>query len=547
MGENRLDAAALDGVLAAVLHQHPDAALVALAENGVMIPWPGDDRFAGHLLVPVPAAPATMMGLVVPVDRMIVVAAWERAHLVGTARRVVRMRNDPDRTIALTFVDARARHGVWLGLLVAMGGAQSGQNVGDVVVTLDSLRPRTATVTKNFYGIIIAIDDRATRMLGWSPAEMIGQRSLNFLHPDDHERAIANWGELNPDQPIRRVRVRHGTKDQGWLWVEVEHTYHGADDPDAITVMAQLSDISEEMAAHEAIDQREKLFRRLAESLPIGMFQILTDRRVVYANDRLGRILGTGSATVLEQQLATVIAPDRPALDAAFTAVLEGGGNQHVEVGIRLTDPGRRPGAVHRRVAMTLAALSDQEGGPGAIVTVSDVTEADRMRQELTQRATIDALTGCHNRGSTLAVLERALMLDHRPIAVVFIDLDKFKSVNDELGHSVGDDLLVYAAGRLLELVRADDVVGRIGGDEFLLICRGVHSVEAARTLAGRVATALHADIAVTGGQVALRASIGVALSKPGVVAEALVAMADIAMYESKRHGDGDPVFYAEG
>jgi diguanylate cyclase (GGDEF)-like protein/PAS domain S-box-containing protein len=541
--DRALEVEALDGVLAALLSQHPGAILAALAEDGGMVPVPDVQPLSSHPRVPVPAVRANMLGLVVPADRMVVVAAWERGMEKGLARSTVRMLDAPERPVTLVFLDLRHKYGVRLGVLVLEDEAGTTNNDALVVSSLDNRRPRTATLRKNLYANITAIDERASRMLGWSAEEMVGQRSLHFLHPDDHERAISNWLEMSAGQATARGRVRHLTKDEGWLWVEVEHTYHFDDDPELIYIVAQLSDISDEMAAHEATTQREKLFRRMAESLPVGLFQVLTDETVVFANGRLARILGVPSATTLAEQLATVVEADRPALDAAFLLVLHEGIDQQFEVGVQVPDvDGRRLTGVERRVSLTLAALSDQEGAAGAIVTVSDVTEAARMREELNVRATFDPLTGCYNRASTMAGLEKTLADGKETLAVIFIDLDRFKPVNDELGHAAGDELLVHVAQRLSELRRTDDVVGRIGGDEFLLICHGVGTAAEAQAVAERVSAALHHEVIVGGRAVDLAASIGVALSAPDLSAGELIELADTAMYESKRLGDGTPV-----
>jgi PAS domain S-box-containing protein len=179
----------------------------------------------------------------------------------------VNTRGAPEHPVALTFIDVRHRFGVWLAAFTAQrDGAGSIVLPGPLLVPL---RPRTATVRKSAHAIITGIDDRTTRMLGWTAEQMVGARSTEFIHPDDHERAVANWLEMLSKQESQRVRLRHRCLDGSWLWVEIENTYQGADNPEDIVVIAQMSDISDEMAAHEAVNQREKLFRRLADSLPM--------------------------------------------------------------------------------------------------------------------------------------------------------------------------------------------------------------------------------------------------------------------------------------
>jgi diguanylate cyclase (GGDEF)-like protein/PAS domain S-box-containing protein len=324
--------------------------------------------------------------------------------------------------------------------------------------------------------------------------------------------------------------------------VEVENDFVGMDDPENVVTITKLTDISDEMAAHEAVGKRERLFRRLAESLPAGLFQVDLDRSVVYANRRLAQILGIPNAGTLQEQLATVVEDDRRTVDAALDAAIDGGADYEAEVQVRL--PGT--GAL-RQCLMSVVALSDDEGLPGAMVSITDITESVRLREELRFRATFDALTGCHNRASTMAVLDRILLeRKGERVAVIFVDLNKFKPVNDTHGHAAGDELLVEVAARLTSVLRQGDIVGRIGGDEFLLVCPGVIDAGQALGLSGRVRDRLQGAVEVAGHRIELTGSIGVALSVSASTSDLLIAQADAAMYESKRRGGEAPVLYAD-
>ena len=132
----------------------------------------------------------------------------------------------------------------------------------------------------------------------------------------------------------------------------------------------------------------------------------------------------------------------------------------------------------------------------------------------------------------------------HAERAVVFIDLDGFKAVNDRYGHAAGDELLSIVARRLADVVRDGDMVGRIGGDEFLAVCPDIGGPDQAMKLAERLAEAQGEEVSVAKGRFVVRVSIGVAWSSgEGVDADTIVAQADNAMYESKREGAGQPKF----
>jgi len=389
--------------------------------------------------------------------------------------------------------------------------------------------------------MVVKIDESMTKILGWTSEEMVGRRSLEFIHPEDHSLAVDNWMEMLASRgPGRRVRLRHQRRDESWVWFEV--TNHNLfDDPDYGCIVSECVDISDEMQAHEELKAREQLLDGLAEAIPVGLFQLDAQRQIVYTNDRLHEILGVERADTVEAQLATVSEADRAVLDAALDDVLARGLQVDVEVELHLP-----PTNELRFCTISLRPLSEDNGTiNGAIACVADITDSARMRAELTRRATFDELTGCYNRASIMDALEENIASGQRQAdrAVVFVDLDLFKAINDEHGHAAGDELLSIVAQRLQGVVRDGDKVGRIGGDEFLAVCPDIGGPEQAMKLAERLAQAQREAVRVaTGGDIVVQASVGVAWSAgEGADADAMVAKADDAMYESKREGNGRP------
>jgi diguanylate cyclase (GGDEF)-like protein/PAS domain S-box-containing protein len=525
--------------LAALRETHPTALLAALGDDGFRVPMPVSVGARPEYTIPLPLHRVTMVDLVVPADRIAVVSTWERALRNGIGVGFVHLPNNPTRAYSLSIIDDRAAHGVWIGALTDGGDAGSSSTevlAGSLVIPT---RPRTATMHKTMLGVITSIDHRMTEMLGWSAEQMVGHRSNEFMHPDDEERAISAWMQMLSSFESQRVRVRHQCADGTWLWVEIENTYLHDDDPEAIDVVCQVSDIADEMAAHQALHQREQLFHRLAESLPTGVFQVGAERSIAYVNGRLGDILGVASAATVDEQWSTVIEEDRPAVATAMESVLADGTESELEVGVRLPETGEL-----RRCTMSFVAIASGEETPGALVCVNDVTDSARMREELEFKATFDALTGCYNQSSVMTLLGLALAANEHPTAVIFVDLDNFKPVNDQLGHAVGDKLLVEVARRFRLQLRDRDSVGRIGGDEFLLVCPGIEDADQALAVAERVRHAFDDPVTLTAGTVALKASIGLACSERGINSDTLVARADAAMYVSKREGKGRAVTF---
>jgi diguanylate cyclase (GGDEF)-like protein/PAS domain S-box-containing protein len=291
----------------------------------------------------------------------------------------------------------------------------------------------------------------------------------------------------------------------------------------------------------EAIHPEEPLFRQLADSLPTGVVVLDRHGEVRFANRRIGRVLELAPTELtMDRLLAPFGADDRQLLRLAFDRTVGHGTDDELEIDARV-------GGLDLRLAISIVPVTGRDGTPHALVSVADVTRSAQLRDELRERATFDALTGCHNRSSAMAALDMALVDTSGSIGVLFIDLDGFKPVNDRLGHAVGDELLAAVARRLRDVCRASDTVGRFGGDEFIIVCRDLHRArDEAMTIAGRVHLALSHPFALADHTVGIGASIGVACSSMGMNADELLARADAAMYRAKRDGAG-PVLDRDG
>lgn len=518
------DGAAIQAQFDLLLELHPEALVAAIGADGIFVPMPESIGLRDDQLLPGRSA----MDFVAADDWGVVIGAWERARAAGTAQVDVRLVTARENPATMHYLDARELHGVFIGVLLGPGIEAALSQVD----SFDDAPPRVARALKSDVAIFLEVDDATLQILGWSAAELIGQRSLEFIHPDDAELAIKSWMAMLAARDVGpRVRMRHRHRDGSWIWLEVTN-YNFLADPDRGHVATEMIDVSEEVAAHEAVRRSERLFRRLAEALPSGLVHIDHDRRVVYANERLGEILGTGRAEFVDERLATVVRDDWPAFEAAITRALSDGSDDDLEVQIRPPDPSGM-----RRCFAKIRALTDDEEATGAIISIEDITETAQLRVELERRASLDMLTRCLNHETVMSALEVTLSQpDEGFIAVIFADLDNFKAVNDQYGHAVGDKLLIVAAERLIGAVRYGDFVGRLGGDEFLVVCPTVSGPQEAANVADRVAGALHDNFSISGTAIELRASVGVVCAeRQGASAEDLVARADEAMYATKR------------
>jgi diguanylate cyclase (GGDEF)-like protein/PAS domain S-box-containing protein len=520
--------------LNALLSQHPQAPIAAVGEDGLFVPMPEGFPHEGHPRL----RGSSALELVRNEDWSAIIDAWHRALATGSGRCAVHLISDPAQLVMFEALDVRGALGV-LAVLFVPTGAEERKPVGRRAHHAPTT-PRVATVRKDGRSCFIEVDAATTQILGWTAEEMVGRRSLDFIHPDDHQVAIENWmAMLSSPGHMRAVRLRHSRRDGSWAWFEVSNDNH-LTDPERGYVACGMVDISAEMAIQEQLRAREQLLDRLAEAIPLGLLQIDTARCMVYSNDRLHQITEIERQHTVQEQFSSVVEVDRAVLDAALASVLGEGTPADIELELQ-----SRSSHAPRYCTINLRALSD-EGGEicGAIGCVADITDGAVMREELRKRATFDELTGCHNRASVMLALtaDIARAAADSARAAIFIDLDGFKAVNDTLGHAAGDELLTITAQRLQAVVRDKDIVGRFGGDEFLVMSPGTNEPEQAMKLAARLAEAVRGDVQLGGRTLAPRASIGVAWSMgPRPEAEELVARADSAMYESKREGAAQP------
>ncbi len=405
----------------------------------------------------------------------------------------------------------------------------------------DSPEAVTVHMTRDPVGVITSVEDSIVEMLGWQPEQLIGSPSTRLIHPEDQASAVAAWMGMitSPGTPwawLGRYQAADGT----WRWVQTINRLEAADNPVVSTAMTRVT--VEKASMEEELRAREQLLSRLSDALPVGLFQIDTTGHVTFTNDRLHSIVGRAPAATIEAQLSSVVGEDRAVLEAALAGVLADQPVDDIEIRLRLGTTGAPLAADAERVCLlSLRALTDSAGVvTGAVGCLSDVTDRVQLRRELEVRASIDALTSCLNRAASLELLARttaAADSTRGGSALIFIDLNDFKSVNDRFGHAAGDRLLVATAERLRGAVRDGDDIGRLGGDEFLVICPRVDSSELAVTIAERIAAVTTATVDVGPATVELRTSVGVAWTTEALDADAFIAQADSAMYESKRTG----------
>lgn len=293
--------------------------------------------------------------------------------------------------------------------------------------------------------------------------------------------------------------------------------------------------------AYEALGASEGRFRSLVQRA--SDLTVVTDRQgiVTYASPAADAMLGLAPDDLLGGSLLEHVAPrQRDAVAKALGFLAEQPGLVHtIELHLRPRD-----GRVRLVEAVCQNLLDDADVG-GLVWNGRDVTERRSLEDELTRQALHDPLTGLPNRALLLARLAELLGDPDREVAVLLIDLDGFKSVNDTLGHPAGDELLRIAARRLLGCLREEDTAARLGGDEFAVIV-AAGGPEFAAAVGARIVDVLRIPFSVSGAEVRVGASIGLANRHGPDGADDLLRDADIAMYEGKNAGKGRLVVFEQ-
>jgi diguanylate cyclase (GGDEF)-like protein len=465
-------------------------------------------------------------------DAWLVSDAAMDASRTGVATRTVRLRDG--KTADLHLVEFGGFDMKTVVVLVP--------EVGNVIATRPPptaipASPRGGELHCDAFGVIISATPSALALLQRADDPIDGLPAIILMHPDDQEAGIVNWAAAKDQRGVPlRSRMRLVRSDGSHLWVELTMT-NEIDASGEGDVRIEVYDISVEVGVTEALTAERELIGLLTETLPVGVSKFDPAGHIEYANERLTQLLSPRDP----QEVFTAAAHGKledVGLATAFEDLLHRG-----TAGLVVADHRRIDGTlVH--LEWTFRPVSDGRGAvTGGVVCVADVTEAFQLRAALEYRATTDALTGCLNRAGTIAALEHELATigPAEGVGLLFLDLDRFKQVNDTEGHAIGDAVLEVVAHRLRGALLERDVVGRLGGDEFVVISPGLTSAEATVAFADGIAQQLQGPATFGSVTVSIFASIGVAWTSSSTASE-LLSAADTAMYAAKKAKSTVPV-----
>lgn len=398
--------------------------------------------------------------------------------------------------------------------------------------------PFGISVSRRSDGRIVFANRAFTRMLGISLDAFVGSRARSWFVDDAQRAAIVR--ELKTKGSVDNAEAEFRRLDGSSFWVLM--TIREDDFQGEPVNLAWIADITE----RKIMEGRLELAAKVVEVANEGIVVTDADTRIQAVNDAFSQITGFTAGEVVGG-FPSVLASGRhtPEFFAAMWDEIGRTNRWQGEVWNR-----RKDGAVYLEW-LSIAAVRDAEGKVANYLGIfSDITARKENEEQVWRQANFDSLTGLPNRAHFLNKLSEtatAAQRDGGGFAVLFIDLDGFKAVNDTFGHAAGDLLLQLAAERLKLTVRATDTVARLAGDEFAVIAQGTHSAENAGRIARKILSVLAPPFDLGNGKASVGASIGIArFPRDGVDPAGLLQAADEAMYTVKRSGKNNVALVGE-
>ena len=351
--------------------------------------------------------------------------------------------------------------------------------------------------------------------------------------------AVLTADDPGPDQLAAPMIV---TGQQQWLVASGRRRDEPFDDADR-GLLSALAAVGSGALSNAALYQQVHVERERLSSITLnigeGVCAIAADGKLTFVNRAAADMIELPSLSI------TI---DEPVSEGALAApgFLLGPAREAMRTGRTIRDDDARFRSKNGEtipVAYTASAVMSDGAPSGAVIAFRDITERKAFEDELHQRACYDSLTGLANRRLLVERLDQAQRrsaLDRKVHALIFVDVDRFKSINDSLGHVTGDEFLVAIAARMKGVTRSNDLLARFGGDEFVVLLEDVAGLDVAVAAARRICAAVEQPIVLPDGyELVAGVSVGIALTEPGKTADDALRNADVAMYDAKTKGGG--------
>jgi diguanylate cyclase (GGDEF)-like protein/PAS domain S-box-containing protein len=382
----------------------------------------------------------------------------------------------------------------------------------------------------------IQVNPTYCELVGRSESELVGHPALDLIHQDDRaalSQAHASVLVGGREQISLELRVVRPEGELIWVRLHISSVRTG--DGKLRYTVSHIEDITERHRQEVELQASEERYRTLVENSPAIVTRFDRDLQLVYASPTLRQASGARPGGDLDTTAKSLGIEHDVRWERSVRQVFETG--HRLDTEWEVTGDGQAAWYQSRAVP----EIGDQGVVEHVLVMTTDITALKRSEAELAHQALHDPLTGLANRALLLDQLARVLARRDRPagsVALLFLDLDRFKVVNDSLGHTAGDQLLYAIADRLLAALRPTDVVARLGGDEFVVLIEGLEDPHEPVLLARRIHVALKEPVVVDGNEVFTTVSIGIAVTTShDDTADGMLRDADAAMYLAKARG----------
>lgn len=381
-------------------------------------------------------------------------------------------------------------------------------------------------------GAILQANPTFTEILGWTIEELKGLTLPPSLHNMTKEQHEAFLNKLRDGENVNFSLTKRRCKDGEIL--DILATYRAINKGEILAV-GMYKDFTEQMETQRKLEESEVCYRNLVEFLPDAVI-VQNKHHIVLVNPAGLKLLGQGSPRDM------IGRPIWEFIDSENKESIE---YKLIEMIEKINDA--KPEPIQERLtrcdnkeffAEITAIPMVFNGEPVMQIIIKDITDRKKVETELENLAFFDSLTGLKNRRGFHDLLERSIETANKKgeqLALLYIDLDKFKEVNDTLGHEIGDELLKQFSNRLINNVRGNSVLGRIGGDEFLILLKEIKDSQNVDKITRRLYKALQHPYQIKGHSIKTTASIGISIfPKDGTSGETLIKYADQALYSAK-------------
>lgn len=364
-----------------------------------------------------------------------------------------------------------------------------------------------------------------------------GRQLVDFIHPDDLEVVVAHMVRILAGEPSERHRYRIRRADGTDAWVAAAATPYLLGDVAGALVV--IEDITARLDAEAKLRASEVRYRALVQNSADIVAIVSAEGRLTYVSPATAAVLGREVDEVAGTDVRRWLHPDDSMVIERLIGRLREG---PLGEGSSATFRVRHQDGAWRHLEAIATSRLDEPAIAGVVVNARDVTDRIAASARLRRMALHDSLTGLANR--TLIEDRIKLAMQQGPTAVVMLDLNRFKDINDSLGHAVGDVVLAEIADRIRRSVRSGDTVGRVGGDEFVLVLPQAGRMQDIGATVDRIVSNLQEPIEHGTSRFRLSASVGIAFApEHGTTGEGLLRAADAAMYRAKRERSGPSVY----